>query len=85
MAISKENTTKKKFWLHGITFPNAKKIARYEFGGQLFKVTQNDQDRTFDIYVMGDVDQKKKNKLEDAFPGFKVLEVTIKKETKRPS
>jgi len=78
-SVDKNNAIKKKFWLHGITFPNAKKIARYEFGVLLFKVEQNDQDRTFDIYVKGEVDQKKKNKFEEAFPGFKVLEIEIKK------
>lgn len=74
-----DKTPKKKFWLHGITFPNAKKIARYEFGPCLLKVEQNNDDRTFDIYVKCPVDEKKKKKFEDGFPGFKVLEVVIKK------
>lgn len=74
-----DKTAKKKFWLHGVTFPNAKKIARYEFGACLFKVEQNNDDRMFDIFVKCPVDQKKKLKFEEAFPGFRVLEIVIKK------
>lgn len=74
-----DKTAKKKFWLHGITFPNAKKIARHEFEECLFKVTQNDETRTFDIYVNCPIDDKKKKKFEKDFPGFRVLEIVIKK------
>lgn len=77
-----DKTAKKKFWLHGITFPNAKKIARREFKDKLLKVEQNNEKRTFDIYVKGPVDKHLKKEVEDAYTGFRVLEVVIKYEDK---
>lgn len=66
--------------ISGVTFSQAKRIAKAEFEADMIKIIQNIESHSYDVYVLEPVDKKKAEKFKRCWSNaFKIIPVQVGK------
>jgi hypothetical protein len=68
---------KNHIYISGYISPQAKKIAQFVFGENLFKFEVHEKDRIFDVWVYENSDDELIKEFEDFFGCFRVTKVKV--------
>lgn len=61
----------------GMNFANARRVCKILFGDHLFKIENNQENLSFDIYIKQGVEIRSISKLKKEYPAFRFFSIII--------